>query len=107
MSNVLDLGDNHTLRFASWKPDRLIPANAKAFADIPDVERLGATIIHTNPRTGDECRGFIHFDCAEAAGFPGPFWKVESWEPLTLSPSLLCRVCGDHGFIRNGQWVRA
>jgi hypothetical protein len=26
---------------------------------------------------------------------------------LTLSPSLLCMRCGDHGFIRNGKWVKA
>lgn len=36
-------------------------------------------------------------------------WKVESWEPLTLSPSLLCmrKECGTHGFIREGKWVPA
>lgn len=32
-------------------------------------------------------------------------WDVLSVEPLTLSPSLLCRVCGHHGFITNGKWV--
>jgi hypothetical protein len=51
----------------------------------------------------------------------GPFrdhadvaWDVVSLEPLTLSPSLLCRYrwqqgpeCGDHGFIREGKWVSA
>lgn len=34
-------------------------------------------------------------------------WLLESREPLTLSPSLLCRVCGHHGFIREGKWVPA
>lgn len=34
-------------------------------------------------------------------------WRVESLEPLTVSPSLLCRVCGHHGFIRAGKWVPA
>ncbi len=34
-------------------------------------------------------------------------WTLESETPLTVSPSLLCRVCGHHGFIRNGQWVPA
>lgn len=34
-------------------------------------------------------------------------WTIESMQPLTLSPSLACRVCGDHGFIREGRWVPA
>lgn len=34
-------------------------------------------------------------------------WEVISVEPLTLSPSLLCRACGSHGFIRDGKWVPA
>ena len=32
-------------------------------------------------------------------------WDVLKLEPLTLSPSLLCRVCGHHGFVQNGRWV--
>jgi hypothetical protein len=29
-------------------------------------------------------------------------------DPLTLEPSLLCPVgCGDHGYIRAGQWEAA
>lgn len=28
-------------------------------------------------------------------------------EHLTISPSLLCRTCGHHGFIRDGKWVPA
>lgn len=34
-------------------------------------------------------------------------WTVVSLDPLTLTPSLACRVCGDHGFIREGTWVPA
>ena len=34
-------------------------------------------------------------------------WTIDSMQPLTLSPSLACRVCGDHGFIREGRWVPA
>lgn len=32
-------------------------------------------------------------------------WTVVSIDPLTLSPSLLCRQCGHHGHIINGRWV--
>lgn len=49
------------------------------------------------------------------ANAPEPFgpdehgWTVENWDQshFTLSPSLLCSVCGDHGFIRDGTWVPA
>jgi hypothetical protein len=34
-------------------------------------------------------------------------WDVVGLDPLTLSPSLLCRACGHHGFIREGRWVPA
>ena len=32
--------------------------------------------------------------------------ELISTDPLTISPSLLCR-CGDHGFIREGRWIPA
>lgn len=47
------------------------------------------------------CYGFIAFENYD----PSYFWHVESMDPLTLSPSLLCRACGSHGFIREGRWV--
>lgn len=34
-------------------------------------------------------------------------WDVVSEDPLTLTPSVLCRKCGNHGFIRDGRWVAA
>lgn len=34
-------------------------------------------------------------------------WTVEQREPLTISPSVLCRACGRHGFIRGGRWCPA
>jgi len=36
-----------------------------------------------------------------------PRWQLVQEDPLTLSPSILCRVCGHHGFIQNGLWVPA
>ena len=52
------------------------------------------------------CPGFIYFK-----GMNGDLhtddtmeWDVISLEPLTLSPSLLCRGCGHHGHIQNGRW---
>lgn len=35
---------------------------------------------------------------------PGPKWDLVQVEPLTIAPSILCRDCGFHGFLRNGLW---
>jgi hypothetical protein len=72
--------------------------------------------IEAGPDLAGELAGFDYWHpCgsqAEAAGYvpvagPGDKWTVESVDPLTLSPSLLCRACGHHGFIRGGRWVPA
>jgi hypothetical protein len=34
-------------------------------------------------------------------------WQLVSREPLHIEPSVLCRACGDHGWIRDGKWVEA
>ncbi len=111
MATELDLGDGHTLSFADWNPDLDLNPQYRDIADqLP--ARVTGIVRHklpgVNPGTqGGYCEGAITFDTPAArAHFSGPYWTVESWEPLTLSPSLLCR-CGDHGFIRAGRWVPA
>ena len=32
-------------------------------------------------------------------------WIVDSREPMTVRPSILCRSCQTHGFITDGKWV--
>jgi hypothetical protein len=66
-------------------------------------------ITHLRVDNGEQCEGFVHFDLPETKHMmpDNHRWKVEQWEPLTISPSVLCRRCGDHGFIREGKWVRA
>ena len=100
----IDLGSGHTLRFTSWAPDRDLNPQ---YADLPDVERFGAIIYHSTP-DGAPCLGAIIFDGSVARRVTPdhPFWTVQRWEPLTVTPSLLCH-CGDHGFIRDGRWVPA
>lgn len=102
----IDLGDDHKLWFNSWKPDRDLNPQ---YADLPDVERVGAVIEHRSAALGLLCLSGIIFNgpVRDRIDADRDGWTVESWEPLTLSPSLLCRLCGDHGFIREGRWVRA
>lgn len=58
---------------------------------------------HDCPVLGDNPSA-IALDVPENAWIPAEAkWQVESLEPLTISPSLLC-PCGHHGFISNGRW---
>lgn len=36
-----------------------------------------------------------------------PIHTLMAEEPLHIEPSILCLDCGEHGFIRNGEWVSA
>lgn len=64
---------------------------------------------HIAPGIGAQCGGAVLFDLPGVAEkFPGrPLWQVQSYDPLTLTPSLLCTTCGHHGFITEGRWVPA
>ncbi len=108
----LDLGHDHYLRFAGWSPDRVLNPQ---YADVPDLgdgEHHSAIVNHRTAGGTGWCGGGITFDTAttralrDGHGDNHPMWAVHSWEPLDISPSLLCK-CGDHGFIRNGKWVQA
>lgn len=60
---------------------------------------------HDCTRLPDRAKGAIAFDVPGNEDIPDSVrWQVESLDPLTLSPSLLCRWCGHHGFIRAGRW---
>ena len=100
----IDLGDDHAIQWVSWAPNRDLNPQ---YTDLPDVERYAADVRHLNPQ-GQPCMGYITIESevARRIGTGSPTWDVLSWDPLTLSPSLLCS-CGDHGWIRGGRWVRA
>jgi Family of unknown function (DUF6527) len=89
----LELGDGHWLAWSTY-----------------DGERCGAIIYHLDPKSET---GF----CSAAFTIAGtkicavmldrPVWKFSgTWDIPTLAPSFVCH-CGDHGFVRNGLWVRA
>ncbi len=104
--NEIDLGSGHSLRFFAFAPDRDLNPNPQ-YVDLPDNDRIGGIIQHAKP-DGSACEGSIWFDCPQVRRCFSrhPRWSVESWEPLTCSPSFLCH-CGDHGYIRGGKWVSA
>jgi hypothetical protein len=87
LENVVDLGGGYRYSFTER-----------------DGVRTGLIMEHPRPDNGETCNGAIDF---EPHGTPSHSWKVESWDPLTLSPSLLCRLCGRHGFLRENKWVDA
>ncbi len=106
----LDLGDGH---YFSWSYQT---AENPIRVDSPRDDRgpIGGIMVHRldSSPTG-YCTGGVTFDVPYLnPGFkirgnnPAPLWQVQSLDPLTISPSLLCH-CGDHGFIREGRWVRA
>jgi hypothetical protein len=104
----LDLGDGHSMRYFCWSPDRSIPSTAERYKGVPDIPKAGVTVKHLTP-DGKPCMGAVNFDvpgAKEIFGGERHVWQVQSWDPLTISPSLLCS-CGDHGFIHGGKWVRA
>lgn len=50
--------------------------------------------------------GGVYFENAPAY-VKGPRWQLVNADPLTINPSVLCRTCGLHGWIREGRWVPA
>jgi len=94
IADTLDLGDSHTLLFSSYKGQ----------------PRVGASVLHLRP-DGTKCEGWIAFRGKAWADSFAPdsiaTWEVVQEDPLTISPSILCRACGDHGYVRNGRWERA
>ena len=94
MAKWIDIGGGHEIEFVEYRDDLCAGINDK----------------HKRP-DGTDCVGFIAVEGGSWASVFAPgvieVWRVESWEPLTLSPSLLCKTCGDHGHIRNGKWEPA
>lgn len=69
----------------------------------PDDVKGGIMVSHRHA-DGAVCSGFVTFDVPANAASTHSKWTVESWDPLTISPSVLDKSCGLHGHIRNGRW---
>lgn len=48
------------------------------------------------------CGGGVPFENSRTSK---PKWKVVSWDPLTLTPSIACGCNGQHGYITNGKYI--
>lgn len=98
-----DLGDGHSF---VWLGDRegntigLIEHHPKG----PDA-RPGALY----------CGGYVAWVAAEAQAVDRPYTARHQLlaggpgdeQSLTVAPSLACRTCPSHGFIRDGRWIPA
>jgi hypothetical protein len=123
----LDLGDGHWLRWTAQSDYVKQPNGTVTSKGVDDRGPIGAIVVHTRESAPHGyCVGAITFDVPWLhEGFrtrgsqSAALWQVQSFDPLTVSPSLLCKApvydenkqqigeCGDHGFIQNGRWVRA
>lgn len=102
----LDLGHDHWAQFFVWDPDPELNPHLTDLPGSPD-EPVGCIVYH--PRSnGEYCSGAIHFDTPRTARMQETNrWQLVSLDPLHVEPSILCKTCGDHGFIRNGRWESA
>lgn len=74
--------------------------------------RVGAEIFHRPPSgkrggygDGSLCLSITLWDAR--SGYPAErLWALRGVadEHLTIFPSVRCDVCGDHGWIENGEW---
>jgi hypothetical protein len=95
-----ELNSRHQLRGLSLGLGHWLELSA-AYGKADD-EAVGGTIFHRKP-DGGLCYGAINF-----VAFDGhPVWTVDSWDPLSCSPSFACHCGTCHGFIRDGAWVSA
>ena len=76
------------------------------FVNAPDDTESG--LIEEHPSDGKtesgRCSGVVLWKHDDPNR---PTWTLESRDPLTLSPSIQCRTCGHHGYIREGRWIPA
>lgn len=73
-------------------------------------EEEGAPLIglmeHHKRPDGGWCGGWVGFKNVPGADERAKHELVSS-DPLTVAPSLACRQCPSHGFIRDGRWADA
>lgn len=68
----------------------------------PDGALEGIVEVHTNAH-GDECVGAVPFNMLRKPNF----MYTGEWPNISVTPSILCKRCMNHGYIRDGKWVPA
>jgi hypothetical protein len=86
-------------------PEGAIPLGPNNYYTKGVIEGAWVGIIEYHRRGEGWCGGWVPFNTYP--NIHDDHWTVISYEPLELSPSLLCTICNNHGWIRNGQWVPA
>jgi hypothetical protein len=96
-----DLGDGHSFTWMSDQTDTIIGLiehhSATAENEVRGHKYCGGYIAWMTPPDGSVTASRHQL----VAGGPGDEGS------LTVAPSLACRSCPSHGFIRNGIWVPA
>jgi len=85
---VVDIGDRHFLM--EWGTSD------------PPFEVVGYLWHHDGPTPRCRSWGWFGRKDGKESGH-----RIVSHDPLTVEGSLICEDCGDHGFIREGRWVKA
>jgi hypothetical protein len=103
-AGAISTGDGHAY-VRLWWPMHPYPQSGHP----DDATWVGIDEWHRNA-DGRWCVGYCLFAVPEAdawahayVGDVGARWTV-SFDPLTMAPSIACRVCPSHGFIRQGRW---
>lgn len=100
-----DIGHGVLISYVGWHPDRELNPSS---AHLPDVDRYALLLGHQCRDTWTPNGCTLDSETARQLEPEGrPMWTVENWDPLSLTPSLLCRTCGLHGWIRDGRWLPA
>lgn len=97
----LHLGDDNYASLEYRLPDgRVVSYPA---GEVPPTGVLIGLSEHHKKPDGSWCGGWVGFKNVPEAD-EHALHELVSADPLTVAPSLLCRVCGNHGFIRSGKW---
>jgi uncharacterized protein DUF6527 len=108
----VDLGSGHSFMFVGCQEGSEGDYTPAPFVLEGHDRIVGIIENHPSLLTGESCPGGVMF-CASKHDQKRkrPIWSVQSLDPLTISPSVLCVKdkggCGMHGFIRDGRWIGA
>lgn len=100
-----DLGDGHSF---TWLRDLTGKLIGLTEYHLPGPEALPGALY---------CGGYIAWGASDADAGKAPPWRLSGHtlerggpgdaEHLTIAPSLACRHCPCHGWIRDGVWIDA